>query len=94
MAEEIENDRRPDEQCQNKPDKAHIRVIEPPKKDIAQNDYHQADIDCHAKQAEGEEPVELAQFREKQKHAHQTETKGNSQSRADFFPGFQGGSLV
>ena len=87
VTKEIVNDRRPDEQHHGNPNKAHTRIIEPAKKDIAQNDNHQTDIDNHAKQADGEEPVELTQFREKQKHAHQAETKNNSQYRADFFPG-------
>jgi len=94
VTKEIANNRRPDEQHHGNPDKAHVRIIESAKKDIAQYHNHQADIDNHAKQADGEEPVELAQFRKKQKYAHQAETNYNGHYRADFFPGIHGSFLV
>ena len=59
MTKKIVNDRWPDEQHNGNPDKAHIRIIEPAKKDVAQYNNHQTDIDNHAKQADDEEPVEL-----------------------------------
>lgn len=94
VTKEIVKDRRPDEENHGNPDKTHIRVAEPAKKDIPQNDEHKTDIDEYAEQADSQEPVELTQFREKHKHHHEAESEADSSNRADFFPGIHGASEV
>jgi hypothetical protein len=94
MTKKIINDRGPEKQNHDKPEKPSVLIGEPPEKNISQDYKQKTDINKQSKQAGHQQLVELTQFRDGRQDAQKTGGKEDRQARIDFFKDVHCGSDV